>query len=75
MGYWSDSDFGTSSPRMTWAAVSTSSTSAAAVDWAASVSSPPAAASHGASQTAKVACAYAPSTRLDSVMPIWQAAM
>ena len=29
----------------------------------------------GVSQTAIVRCAYAPSTRLDSVMPIWQAAM
>ena len=29
----------------------------------------------GASHTAIVACAYAPSTRLESVMPIWHAAM
>ena len=35
----------------------------------------PAARSTGVSQPAMVACAYAPRTRLERVMPIWQAAM
>ena len=61
--------------KTTCATVSASRTATVDVDCAATSCSPPSAAKNGVSQTAIVACAYAPRTRLESVMPIWHAAM
>ena len=70
VGNCSASDFGISSPSTTCAVVSVSSTVTAAVDVAASESSPNQLASIGASATAIVAWANAPRIRLERVMPI-----
>ena len=73
VGYCSASAFGTSSPMISWIVVSTASTRMAAADRADRGSSAHQSTNTGTSGMVIVACAKAPSIRLESVMPICDA--
>src|SRR5215203_2192718 len=74
VGYCSAIDFGTSSPTMTCRTVRAIRTPTTETDSAVAASIPIAAESRGARGAATVAWPYAPSTRLETVIPIWHAA-
>src|SRR5690606_2918850 len=75
VGYCRASDFGTSSPTTIWATVRATSTLSDAPDNADRGSSPRPVVSTSVNGGVNATCAYAPSTRLENVMPTWQAAM